>query len=232
MISRPVAVGFLALLLLALGPVLAQLGVLPPLAASRLFGLGGLLGLLAVAVGLWFALKRRQRGGWLGALLGATAFGLLVFPLLRAAGLPPINDVATDPGDPPEFRVASSLPENHGRNFTYDAALAETVTTAYPDVRPFYALVEVEEAFGAALEAARAQPGWTVTHVDAERHTLEAVVETRLFRFRDDVVIRVRDEEGSARIDVRSKSREGKSDLGANAERIRAFYRDLAQRLE
>jgi uncharacterized protein (DUF1499 family) len=68
-------------------------------------------------------------------------------------------------------------------------------------------------------------PGWQVTGEDAAAGRIEAVATSRLFRFRDDVVIRVQagPQEQGARIDVRSRSRIGQSDLGANAERIRAF---------
>jgi uncharacterized protein (DUF1499 family) len=47
---------------------------------------------------------------------------------------------------------------------------------------------------------------------------------TFLFGFRDDLVVRISAEEGKGtRVDVRSKSRVGMSDLGQNAKRIARF---------
>lgn len=229
--SRSIIIGALALLLLALGPVFAILELFAPLTASRFVLYAAILGILAVVVGLWSALKGRRRSGWVGVVLGLVALAPLVFTFASGSRYPPINDVTTDTEDPPAFRAATRLPENAGRDFDYGPELAKTVREAYPDVRPFYAMVPVDEAFQAALEAARAQAGWEIIHVDPDAHTIEAVATTDLFRFRDDVVIRVRDDEGSARIDVRSKSRVGRGDLGANAQRIREYLREVGLRL-
>jgi uncharacterized protein (DUF1499 family) len=45
--------------------------------------------------------------------------------------------------------------------------------------------------------------------------------------FKDDVVIRVTSASGIARVDVRSKSRVGRGDVGANAKRIRQYLQRL-----
>ncbi len=52
---------------------------------------------------------------------------------------------------------------------------------------------------------------------------IEATDTTLWFGFKDDVAIRIRPDGSGSRIDVRSVSRVGRSDLGANARRIRAF---------
>jgi uncharacterized protein (DUF1499 family) len=80
------------------------------------------------------------------------------------------------------------------------------------------------EAYERALGLARSMPAWTVTSADAAAGTIEAVATSRVFRFQDDIAIRVRPEPGGgSRVDVRSKSRDGKGDIGANAMRIRSF---------
>jgi uncharacterized protein (DUF1499 family) len=81
-----------------------------------------------------------------------------------------------------------------------------------------------------ALALAREQPRWQVTATDPQARTFEGTVETRLFRFRDDFVVRVRPEGQGARVDMRSRSRVGKGDLGANALRIRQFLQALSSR--
>ena len=65
---------------------------------------------------------------------------------------------------------------------------------------------------------------WFFTDARSEKvGELEATSTSRLFRFVDDVVVRVRSDGAGSRVDVRSKSRDGKGDFGVNAERIRAF---------
>jgi len=51
-----------------------------------------------------------------------------------------------------------------------------------------------------------------------------------MVRFKDDVVVRVAPATNGSRIDVRSVSRVGRSDLGANARRIRMFLTALSAR--
>jgi uncharacterized protein (DUF1499 family) len=73
-----------------------------------------------------------------------------------------------------------------------------------------------------AADVARAL-GWRISEDDPESGRIEAVATTRVFGFEDDVVIRVRARGSAARVDLRSRSRFGQGDLGANAARIRAF---------
>ncbi|WP_369676609.1 DUF1499 domain-containing protein, partial [Enterococcus faecium] len=54
---------------------------------------------------------------------------------------------------------------------------------------------------------------------------------TMWFGFKDDVVIRVTAKGDGSELDIRSKSRVGKSDLGKNAERINQFIAQLSTEL-
>ncbi|HQX74726.1 MAG TPA: DUF1499 domain-containing protein, partial [Thermoflexales bacterium] len=65
--------------------------------------------------------------------------------------------------------------------------------------------------------------GWQIHHTDAARGMLEASETTFWFGFTDDIVIRVRPHHEGSRIDLRSVSRVGRGDLGANARRILRF---------
>ncbi len=107
-------------------------------------------------------------------------------------------------------------------------------TPQYADLQPQRFNQPVEKVFAAALEISRAQ-GWEVRETKPEHGIIEAIATTRLFKFKDDVTITVTSEgtsEGTATVvNVRSKSRIGKGDMGANARRIRAFQAELAQRL-
>jgi uncharacterized protein (DUF1499 family) len=84
----------------------------------------------------------------------------------------------------------------------------------------------------AEARAAMARAGWAVVGDDPVAGRLEAVATTRWFRFKDDIVVRLRDRpDGGTRVDMRSKSRLGRSDLGTNARRVRTFLDDLRHAL-
>jgi uncharacterized protein (DUF1499 family) len=140
--------------------------------------------------------------------------------LVFFACAPMINDVTTTPDAPPRFR--SALPDYPPRN----AALQRK---GYPDLKPLARAEPPAKAYEAALAAARRMPRWNVVAEDAKAFVIEAVATTRLMRFKDDVVIEVRPEPAGSSVHVRSKSREGKGDFGANAARIRAYLRELSR---
>lgn len=105
-------------------------------------------------------------------------------------------------------------------------------TPEYPDIQPQRFERTPDEVFAAVARLAPAQVGWGSIQSDAAKRTLRAVAKTRLLRFRDDVWIEVVPEgEGSA-VQMRSKSRLGKGDLGVNARRIRGFQAQMAAELE
>ena len=100
-------------------------------------------------------------------------------------------------------------------------------TPEYPDIQPRYLPDEPDRVFEAALAIARGK-GWEIVETDATEGRIEAVAITRLLRFRDDVTIRVRPAgQGGSRVDMHSRSRVGRGDLGANARRIRDFQEAL-----
>jgi uncharacterized protein (DUF1499 family) len=66
--------------------------------------------------------------------------------------------------------------------------------------------------------------GWTIVAEDAARGRIEAYDKTLWFGFIDDIVIRLAPDGSGTRVDMRSASRVGVSDLGKNAARIRAYF--------
>lgn len=154
---------------------------------------------------------------------------LPLLALCAGACAPLINDVTTTPDDPPSFRRAALLPENRGRDMTYPQANIAAQRRAYPDLKPAPRPDAPESAYAAALAAAQRMPRWTVVAADAAARVIEAVATTRLARFKDDVVIEVRARDGGSAVHVRSKSRVGAGDFGANAARIRAFLAELSR---
>ncbi|MBN1239248.1 MAG: DUF1499 domain-containing protein [Gammaproteobacteria bacterium] len=171
-------------------------------------------------------LFRDRSGRW----LSLAALVLLLIPVggivLNAQSPPPgtpINDITTDLEDPPRFdaviplRPAGSNPVEYG-----GAAVAARQREAHPEVRPIESQLAPAEAFDRALEVAR-DMGWEIVADDRASGIIEAVDTTTFFRFKDDIVVRVRPANGGSRIDLRSLSRVGRSDLGKNAARIVEF---------
>ena len=212
--------------LFILGPLLAHLSLAPALIGFVLFDLGGLLGLLAFVCGIVGA----ARGGGVGRglVLGVvmtTAFLVIATPGRK---FPRINDITTDTANPPQFTTAGSLPGNVGRDMRYPGSVfAEQQRSGYPHLAPIYLNVPPDVAFQRVEAAAIQFADWEITRTDTAAHALEGVASTALFHFKDDFVIEVRPQDGGSIIQMRSKSRDGKGDIGANAARIQAFFAKL-----
>jgi uncharacterized protein (DUF1499 family) len=222
-------VGLLAGGAMLVGAVLAWLRVVPGMVGFGLYALGGLV-CLVVAVGALVGVVR-GRGMPLGGVVALAAGGMLVVSAMRGAGLPRTNDFTTDLGDPPAFRHATTLAPNAGRSLEYPAAFAAEQQACCADLRPARLAVAPAAAFARAQASAERMPSWVVTFSDPATGSIEAVATSAVFGFQDDVVIRVRADAAGAGsiVDVRSKSRDGKGDLGVNADRIRAFVARVEQ---
>ena len=214
-------------------------------------------GLLLAAVGVWLGLWTFRTGftvlrygAWVGvAALVLSALSLIVGPrrgralvaLLIAAvavwmpwswqeqarSVPPIHDITTNPDDPPAFVAVVPLRVDAPNPVAYPGGdTAALQRQAYPDIQTRRLAVPASEAFAAAERAAR-DLGWTIVAAVPAEGRLEASDTTFWFRFTDDIVVRVRPEGSGSLVDVRSKSRVGRSDVGTNAARIRRFLARL-----
>jgi uncharacterized protein (DUF1499 family) len=221
-------VGALAALLFAGVPAAIQLGLMSSKVGFPIFMLGGLLGLVALVLGVIGILRTREGSGREGrgrALAGTLLGGAIVAVTMATAGpsrsLPPINDITTAPEDPPEFVAALALEPNQGRDMSYPGAeFAEQQRAGYPDLGS----IVVASSPGDTLDRVAVlveEFGWQQTERDDASGRLEATDTSAVFLFVDDIVVRVRPQAGGSIVDVRSKSREGRGDLGANAARIR-----------
>ncbi len=212
----------------ALGPAVVQIGLTSPLTGFYVFVAGVLLGFLGVvlgAIGVWLTGAASGRGGraraLTGLLIGLALFGTAIIAARPWAGYPQINDITTNPGDPPEFVAALAIGANRDRDMMYPGEeFARQQLDGYPDLAPILVDRPPAQVF-AEVERAAAELGWDVTRSDPENGAIEAIDVTALFRFVDDIVVRIRARDGGSVVDVRSKSRDGRGDLGANAARIR-----------
>jgi uncharacterized protein (DUF1499 family) len=78
----------------------------------------------------------------------------------------------------------------------------------------------------ARLEAAvRTLPRWRVETVDLAEGLLRATRRTRLWRFIDDITVRLEATPTGTRVHARSQSRVGKGDFGQNRRNLRELFR-------
>lgn len=137
--------------------------------------------------------------------------------------LPPIiNDIVTDTNAPLDF----IQPYENG-NY-YDPSFASKQQKAYPDIKPlqFQTNLDKSSIVTQLIDIMENQFQWSNIQTHNETYTIQALAITKFFKFKDDVVVRVEDGTSPNHyvLQMRSKSRIGKSDLGANAKRIRAFF--------
>jgi len=211
---------------------------LTPVAASYVFVLASLLLAGVAFVGIW---RHGYRGAGMAA--GATAICLvLLAPAgyigFLAATRPPLSDLATDMTDPPEFsRAPATLAARDGRlPPDVPAEQRRLQRRAYPKAVPILLDIPAEAAFELARKAAGSL-GWQVLEASKPGRRdgagrIEAVARGRLLRFAEDITIRIRARPEGSRIDVRSASRLGGHDLGANAARIADFAAEIETLLE
>jgi hypothetical protein len=189
-------------------------------------------GLAAAAVATVMLLVPRTRRAGPVALVVALAVGLSTafvpwYALRQARALPPIHDITTDTQRPPQFVALLPLRADAPNPAAYGGSdVARAQAGAYPELRPQRMDAAPADAFGRALRAARGM-GWEIVAADAAAGRIEATDTTFWFGFKDDVVIRVEVDGSGSRVDVRSVSRVGVGDVGANARRIRAYLREL-----
>ena len=207
----------LAVALLACSGLGVRAGLWPFRVGFGMFAGALIAGLAAAGTAAVALAVPRLRGesvlGLIAAfLLGAASAAVPLEHVRRVKTLPYINDVTTDTETPPQF----SQPR------PYEGHFGELQRIGYPDLQPLELALPPAQAFARARAAAQAL-GWEITAADASAGRIEAVATTRWFGFKDDIVVRVAPAGSGSRIDVRSKSRVGRSDLGANAKRIQDF---------
>ncbi len=213
----------------------------------------GVVALIAL-IALIAALVRAPRNGWLMALIAlAVPLGMMAMAAnvrSGAADIPPVHDITTDTANPPQYSAATvAAREAAGANplrpfdvplgqfepwaeveVLKDKTETQVIAESYPDLTPVSGQFSANDALAAA-EGAMQDMGFANIVTDAQTGTVEGVAETFWFGFKDDVVARVSSIENGTRIDFRSTSRVGLSDLGANAKRIEALSKAAEDRL-
>jgi uncharacterized protein (DUF1499 family) len=209
---------------LEIGPALATF------AASLIFsGLAILLALAAFVV-IW-----RKGYAGLGRAVSGLLLGiaLLAYPgylAYRGTKLPAIDDVTTDPGNPPRFEALARLRPRDRIQYP-GARVAALQNKAYPDLDTLEYTAPPALAYQVALKIVK-ERNWRIVNevppaAGVRDGIIEAVARTLIMGFRDDVVVRVRAGQQGSLIDVRSASRYGVGDFGTNARRVASLLGDI-----
>jgi hypothetical protein len=250
--SRRVA--FFSLITSLIGVIIVRSGALDVVPAVSTLAGALALALVAIllALGAGVMIWRDGLGGFRQAISAVfIGLALIAYPAylgLRAYQLPAIYDVTTDPIDPPQFDVIARLRPRDANPITYEGLYAaELQHAAYSDVEAEQTTATPQEAFDAAMKViakrrwrvVNARPpaqGLPPTRVSNPRGPqdfsgrdgiIEAVARSVILGFREDVVVRIRATNDGTRLDARSASRYGRSDLGSNATRVRSLMSDI-----
>lgn len=198
----------------------------------------------------FFTPPRRGMGlAFLALLIPAGGLGYGLYIRQQAAVIPPIHDISTDLMDPPGFsRDVATARSGVTRGNDLDllgarvaddpragrwagARVVDVIQRDYPDITSIPTGLAQAAAFEIALNLAREQ-NWRIGRTDPAAGIIEATERSLWYGFTDDIVVRVRPDGSGARIDMRSVSRVGGSDLGMNAKRMRPYLAELRTRLE
>ena len=165
-----------------------------------------------------------------GIVLGTLAFGVPGNWYRIAKQVPMIHDITTDTENPPGFVSVLALRKDAPNSAAYGGPeIAAQQQAAYPDIRPLVSGIPPAQAYERARSVAR-EMGWKIVDENPAEGRIEATATTRWFGFKDDVVLRIAPAaDGGSRLDIRSVSRVGLSDVGTNARRIRSFLKKFAE---
>ncbi len=198
-----------------------------------IFALSALCSL--IAIGISALCTRRQANGAdrqrlsRAAIIALPAIGFFALNLFAGGNSPAIHDISTNTEAPPQFVRAPELRRSTDNPLDYSAETAALQQQFYPELNGL--VLDLPQARAQHLaEDTAVQLGWHI-HYQQPGH-IEATERSFWFGFTDDIVIQVQSISGdTSRIDLRSASRVGRSDLGVNAKRITRFLQVYQRRL-
>ncbi|MBK79752.1 MAG: hypothetical protein CMQ43_02375 [Gammaproteobacteria bacterium] len=192
-------------------------------AATVLAAIGLVTGIAGIIAAHRRKLRDDRQAVYLGTIVSALVLALMGQQFYAASSVPPIHNISTDVADPPQFDAVVALRGENSNPLEYNAdEIAAEQLEAYPWVETLASDLPPDAALQRAVQVLE-EMGLEIVNVDAQAGRVEATDTTRWFGFKDDVVVRVRPGPTGSVVDMRSVSRVGVSDLGANAQRIGEF---------
>ena len=224
-------VSLIAFLLVILPGPLYKFGIVELGTAFAGFKFGVYAGGTALVLLLVQALFMRKTltlsSGVIALVFSVVAIAMPLNMMNKAKSVPAIHDISTDLVNPPKFVAIAPLRAEAPNPVEY--AGEETAVQqrkAYPELATL-SFAQSKADLMAASEQAVKNLGFAVVSANTATGIVEATDTTTWFGFKDDVVIRIKDEGSQRFVDIRSKSRVGRSDLGKNAERIHSIINEL-----
>lgn len=193
------------------------------------------IGLTAITIPTyWFVREKEFKARFYVVfvfLLMGSATATALYWQNEARSVPPIHDITTDMENPPEFVAMIRLRENSPNppEYTGDDT-AEAQREAYPYIQPLMLNADVQDVMDHAVMVLIDRK-WNIVAINRNDGRIEATEKLAWFGFKDDVVLRFTETDDGTRVDMRSKSRIGRSDVGVNAKRIERFLRDLERKI-
>ncbi|WP_289029004.1 DUF1499 domain-containing protein [uncultured Paraglaciecola sp.] len=224
--------GILSVLILMLSGPLYQAEVLELRQAFMGFRVALIVGAIVLVLVLIQVIFMRKNIVWstiiFSTLLALVAVGFPLGMMNKGKSVPAIHDITTDLVNPPKFNAILALRADAPNPAAYQGEeIASQQRSAYPELQTQTYSQSSDLVFDATLESVK-NMGLEVVTADKATGQIEAYDTTAWFGFIDDVVIRIQSQAGETILDVRSKSRIGRSDLGKNAERIREILDGIA----
>ncbi len=186
----------------------------------------------AAFVSIWQNGSRGMGRILLAFLISAVVLAYPAYLGLQYRKLPPIHDITTDPIDPPRFEALARLRNIDGANPAVYAGLysAEQQRLAYPEIETVELEVPAQRAYDVTLALVNKRKWRVVDERPPQPRRdgrIEAIAQTMIMGFREDVTIRIKADGEGSRVDIRSSSRYFESDLGSNAARVTKLIEDI-----
>lgn len=238
--ARRIALFFVQLMILTV--LLHRFASLSTPAAMNLLAvcIVGLFIAIAIAVAsivrIWFGGQTGASQAVAAIFIALVGLAAPLYYLHHVVTLPPLTDIETTPEEPLAFKTLTGMrPTDANPIHEPDIATAEEQEEAYPDIGPMALERSAPEVFSLVHEAVE-RLGWSIALSEPPGETgigrIEATDRTLIMGFTDDVLVQIKGDDAHAVIDVRSVSRYGLHDLGANAGRIRALFAEVTAALE
>ena len=225
------------LIILVTGPLGYKFSVVPlePSLISLLIAFAGgalvfLIGLVYLVIAIQSGLRVNRNFVIVSMILGLLPVVIMGPQMAAAVDVPPIHDITTDTANPPRFVAIVPLRQNAPNGYEYGVSeawpaekLGATTIEAYSGLKPLRSDLSVADAVD-RTEAILQAMGLQIVAVDKSAGLVEATATTFWFGFKDDMIVRIVGDGEGSKIDLRSMSRVGQSDVGANAARIVDFF--------
>lgn len=186
-------------------------------------------------ISIWILRKGRAKAivvAVLAVLLTSSVSLTALYWQQRAQSVPPIHDISTDLENPPEFSAIVRLRAEAPNPAEYAGPeTADAQREAYPEIQPIILADDLQDVMDAAVLLITARE-WKLIAINRNQGRIEATETLAWFGFKDDVVLKFTESVEGTQVDMRSKSRIGRSDVGVNAKRIEAFLEDLEDSLD